>query len=464
MSDDFDLIVIGSGPGGYVAAIRAAQLGMRTAIVESAELGGICLNWGCIPTKALLKSAEVFEYIKHSTDYGITTDVPTIDFPAMMQRSRGVSERMSNGVEYLLKKNGVHWIRGFGRVTNPGKLVVEDSDGNARQYQSANILLATGGRSRELPGVPIDRERVLGYRDALALKHLPESMTIIGSGAIGVEFAYFFNSLGTKITIVEALADIVPAEDIEISRRLDKSFRRSGMDILTEARVLSVSIAGGRCRSTIQTPAGKNEIDSEYVLSAVGVVANIEDLGLEEAGVQIRSGKIMVNEFYESNIPGIFAIGDVIEGPALAHVASTEGTICVEKIAGLAVHPLDYSNIPACTYCRPEIASVGYTEQQAKSNGLMIKVGTFPFSASGKANAAGSTDGFVKIIFDENTGELVGAHMIGNSVTELIAEVVAAKRLEATGGEILNSVHPHPTLSECVLEATAVAYEQCVNI
>lgn len=461
---DFDLIVLGSGPGGYVAAIRASQLGLKTAIVEKESLGGICLNWGCIPTKALLKSANVFEYIQHASDYGIEVKESKADFKGMVKRSRDVADGMSKGVQFLMKKNKIEVIMGTGKLLSGNKLQVKTSEGTTQELSAKNIIIATGGRSRELPNLKQDGKKIIGYREALALDKLPKSMVIVGSGAIGVEFAYFYNAIGVDVTIVEFLPNVVPVEDEEISKQLAKSFKKAGIKIMTESEVTNVDTSGSGCKVNIKTKKGEEKIECDVVLSAVGVSANIENIGLEDVGIATDKGKILVNDFYETNIPGYYAIGDCVPGQALAHVASAEGIICVEKIAGENPEPLDYKNIPGCTYCSPEIASVGYTEKAAKDAGYDVKVGKFPFSASGKASAAGAKDGFVKVIYDSKYGELLGAHMIGANVTEMIAEIVAARKLETTGHEILKTVHPHPTMSEAVMEATAAAYDEVIHL
>lgn len=461
---NYDLIVIGSGPGGYVAAIRASQLGMKVAVVEREELGGICLNWGCIPTKALLKSANVFEYMKHAADYGIKLDKAEADFGAMVKRSRGVADGMSKGIQFLFKKNKIDILAGFGKITRDKKVEVKAADGKSTVYTAKSIIIATGARSRELPNLKQDGKRIIGYREAMTLPEQPKSMVVVGSGAIGVEFAYFYNTIGTKVTVVEYLPNIVPVEDEEVSKQLERSFKKSGIEILTNASVESVDSSGKTLKVKVKTAKGEQIIECDTVLSAAGVVSNLENLGLEEAGVKTDKGKIPVNEWYQTNVPGVYAIGDVIPGPALAHVASAEGIICVEKIAGHHPEPLNYGNIPGCTYCSPEIASVGMTEKAAREAGYEIKVGKFPFSASGKASAAGAKDGFVKVIFDAKYGEWLGCHMIGANVTEMIAEAVAARKLETTGHEIIKTVHPHPTMSEAIMEAAAAAYGEVIHL
>ena len=460
----YDVIVIGSGPGGYVTAIRASQLGLKTAVIERSELGGICLNWGCIPTKALLKSANVFEYIQHAEDYGIKVDGAEVDFGNMVKRSRNVADGMSKGIQFLMKKNKIDVITGTGKV-KPGKKVdVTDAEGKVTEYAAKNIIIATGSRSRSLPSLPQDGKKVIGYREAMTLEKQPKSIVIVGSGAIGVEFAYFYNTIGTDVTVVEFLPNIVPNEDIDVSKSLEKSFKKQGIKVMTKSSVESVDTSGDLCKVKIKTDKGEQIIEAEIVLSAVGIQANIEKLGLEEVGVIVDKGRVIVDDYYQTNIPGYFAIGDIIPGPALAHVASAEGITCVEKIAGMEVESIDYNNIPGCTYCSPEIASVGYTEAQAIEEGYDIKIGKFPFSASGKASASGAKDGFVKVIYDAKYGEWLGAHFIGANVTEMIAEAVAARKLETTGHDILKTIHPHPTLSEAVMEATAAAYGEVIHL
>lgn len=460
----YDLIVIGSGPGGYVAAIRASQLGMKVAVVEKAEIGGICLNWGCIPTKALLKSANVFEYITHAKDYGIEVKDFKADLPGMVKRSREVAASNSKGVQFLFKKNKIELIEGTGKLKKGGKVEVTDASGKKTEYEGKNTIVATGGRSRELPSMKIDGKKIIGYREAMILNTIPKKLLVVGSGAIGVEFAYFYRAVGTEVTIVEFLPRIVPVEDEEVSKALDKSFKKMGMTIHTNSEVTKVDTSGKGCVATVKTPTGEIKIEADIVLSAVGVATNLEGIGLEEVGVKTEKGKVVVDDFYKTNVPGVFAIGDIVKGPALAHVASAEGIICVENIAGKNPKPLNYNNLPGCTYCAPEIASVGYTEEAAKKAGYEIKVGRFPFSASGKAKAAGATDGFVKVIFDAKYGEWLGAHFIGANVTEMIAEVVVARNLETTGHEIIKSVHPHPTMSEAIMEAAAAAYGEVIHL
>ena len=460
----YDVIVIGSGPGGYVAAIRASQLGMKVGVVEKAELGGICLNWGCIPTKALLKSANVFEYIQHAKDYGIDVKEASPDMTAMVKRSRDVAAGMSKGVQFLFKKNKIDQIVGHGKLKKGGKVEVTDAEGKKTDYDAKHIILATGARSRELPALKIDGKKIIGYRDAMVLPEKPKKMLVVGSGAIGVEFAYFYNTIGVEVTIVEFLPRVVPVEDEEVSKQLEKSFKKTGITIYTNSEVTKVDTSGKGCVATVKTPTGEIKIEADVVLSAVGVTTNLENLGLEEVGVKNEKGKIIVDAFYKTNVAGVYAIGDITNGPALAHVASAEGIICVEKIAGQNPEPLNYNNIPGCTYCSPEIASVGYTEEAAKKAGYQIKVGKFPFTASGKAKAAGAPDGFVKVIFDAKYGEWLGAHMIGANVTEMIAEVVSARRLETTGHDVIKTVHPHPTMSEAIMEAAAAAYGEVIHL
>ncbi|WP_113635953.1 dihydrolipoyl dehydrogenase [Nubsella zeaxanthinifaciens] len=461
---NYDLIVIGSGPGGYVTAIRASQLGMKVAIVERESLGGICLNWGCIPTKALLKSAQVFEYINHAADYGITTAEAKADFEAVVKRSRGVADGMSKGVQFLMKKNKIDVIMGAGKVKPGNKVEVKGADGSQKELTAKNIVIATGARSRELPNLKQDGKKVIGYRQAMVLPQQPKSMVVVGSGAIGVEFAYFYATMGTKVTIVEFMENIVPVEDEDVSKQLLRSLKKTGIDIMTSSSVEAVDTSGEGCKVQVKTASGVQTIECDIVLSAAGVVANIENIGLEEVGIKTDKGKIVVDEYYNTSVKGYYAIGDVVPGQALAHVASAEGIICVEKIAGMHVEPLDYNNIPGCTYCSPEIASVGYTEKAAKAAGYELKIGKFPFSASGKASAAGAKDGFVKLIFDAKYGELLGAHMIGANVTEMIAEIVVARKLETTGHEMIKSVHPHPTMSEAIMEAAADAYGEVIHL
>ncbi len=461
---NFDLIVIGSGPGGYVAAIRASQLGMKVAVVEKAELGGICLNWGCIPTKALLKSANVFEYLQHASDYGITVKEAAPDMSAMVKRSREVAGSMSKGVQFLFKKNKIEQITGHGKLKKGGKVEVTDAAGKKTEYETKNIILATGGRSRELPAMKIDGKKIIGYREAMILAQRPQKMLVVGSGAIGVEFAYFYNTIGTEVTLVEFLPRIVPVEDEEVSRALEKSFKKAGMAVHVNSEVTKVDTSGKGCVSTVKTPTGEIKIETDVVLSAVGISTNLENLGLEEVGVKTDKDKVIVDDFGKTNVPGVYAIGDITKGPALAHVASAEGIICVEKIAGKNPEALNYNNLPGCTYCSPEIASVGLTEEAAKNAGYQIKVGKFPFTASGKAKAGGAPEGFVKLIFDAKYGEWLGAHFIGANVTEMIAEVVVARKLETTGHEIIKSVHPHPTMSEAIMEAAAAAYGEVIHL
>lgn len=460
----YDVIVVGSGPGGYVAAIRASQLGLKVAIVERAELGGICLNWGCIPTKALLKSANVFEYINHAADYGITVKSADADFPAIVKRSRTVAEGMSNGIQFLMKKNKIDVIKGTANLKKGQKVAVEADDKTVTEYEAKHIIIATGARSRELPNLPQDGKKIIGYREALVLPKLPKKMVVVGSGAIGSEFAYFYNAMGVEVTLIEFLPSIVPLEDEEVSKQLERSFKKAGINVMTNSSVESVDTKGSGCKVLVKTKKGDETIECDVVLSAVGIKRNIENIGLEEVGIVVDKDIIVTNDFYQTNIPGYYAIGDVTKGHALAHVASAEGIICVEKIAGVHVEPLDYGNIPGCTYCSPEVASVGMTEKMAIEKGYEIKVGKFPFSASGKASAAGHKDGFVKLIFDAKYGELLGGHLIGANVTEMIAELVAVRKLETTGHELIKTVHPHPTMSEAIMEAAASAYGEVIHM
>ena len=455
----YDIIVLGSGPGGYVTAIRASQLGFKTAVVEKENLGGVCLNWGCIPTKALLKSAQVFEYLKHAGDYGLSVKDFDKDFDAVVKRSRGVADGMSKGVQFLMKKNKIDVIEGYGKL-KPGKKI----DVNGTEYSADHIIIATGARSRQLPNLPQDGKKVIGYREAMTLPNQPKKMIVVGSGAIGVEFAYFYNSMGTEVTIVEYLPNVVPVEDEDVSKQLERSFKKIGINIMTSAEVTKVDTSGNGVKATVKTSKGEEVLEADIILSAVGIKTNIENIGLEDVGIAVDRDKILVNNFYQTNIPGYYAIGDVTPGQALAHVASAEGILCVEKIAGQHVEALDYGNIPGCTYCSPEIASVGLTEKQAREKGIEIKVGKFPFSASGKASAGGNKDGFVKVIFDAKYGEWLGCHMIGAGVTDMIAEAVLGRKLETTGHEVLKTVHPHPTMSEAVMEAVADAYGEVIHL
>lgn len=462
---NYDLIVIGSGPGGYVAAIRASQLGLKVAVVEKSELGGICLNWGCIPTKALLKSAQVYTYFKHASDYGIQFEGQVKpDFEAVVKRSRGVAENMSKGIQYLFKKNNIEVINGFGKVKPAKTVEVTDKDGNIKEYTANSIIIATGARSRHLPNLPQDGKKIIGYREAMTLSNLPTSLVVVGSGAIGSEFAQFYNAMGTKVTLIELLPNIVPVEDEEVSKQLERSFKKAGIKVITSASVDKVDTNGSGCKVTVTTKKGEEVIEAEIVFSAVGVSTNIEGIGLEETGIKTEKGKIIVDDFYKTNVEGYYAIGDIVHGPALAHVASREGIVCVEKIAGHSPLPVDYTNIPGCTYTTPEISSVGFTEKKAIEAGYEIKVGKFPYMASGKAAASGNKDGFVKLIFDVKTNQLLGAHMIGDNVTEMIAEIVLARKLKSTYREILDAVHPHPTMSEAVTEAVAAAYGEVIHL
>jgi dihydrolipoamide dehydrogenase len=460
----YDIIVLGSGPGGYVTAIRASQLGFKVAVIEKENLGGVCLNWGCIPTKALLKSAQVFDYLKHAADYGLTVSSFDKDFNAVVARSRNVADGMSKGVQFLMKKNKIDVIDGFGKM-KPGKKVdVTAADGKVTEYSADHIIIATGARSRELPNLPQDGVKVIGYRQAMTLPTQPKSIIVVGSGAIGVEFAHFYNAMGTDVTIVEFLPNIVPLEDEDISKQMERSMKKAGVKIMTNSSVERIDTTGTGVKAFVKTAKGEEILEADILLSAVGIKTNLDNIGLEEVGIATDRDKILVNDFYQTNIPGYYAIGDVVPGPALAHVASAEGITCVEKIAGLHVDPIDYGNIPGCTYATPEIASVGLTEKQAKEKGYELKVGKFPFSASGKAKAAGTPDGFVKVIFDAKYGEWLGCHMIGAGVTDMIAEAVVARKLETTGHEILKAIHPHPTMSEAVMEAVAEAYGEVIHL
>lgn len=461
---NYDIIVIGSGPGGYVTAIRASQLGFKTAIIEKESLGGICLNWGCIPTKALLKSAQVFDYLKHAADYGIKAENFSADFSAVIKRSRDVADGMSKGIQFLMKKNKIDVIMGTAKVKPGKKVEVVGADGKTATHEASHIIIATGARSRQLPNLPQDGKKIIGYREAMTLPKQPGSLVVVGSGAIGVEFAYFYASMGTKVTVVEFLPNLVPVEDEEVSKQLEKSFKKAGIEVMLESSVESVDTKGSGCKVNIKTKTGNVTLDADIVLSAVGIEANITGLGLEETGIKTEKGKIVTDKYYATNVPGYYAIGDCVGGQALAHVASAEGITCVEKIKGLHVEPLDYNNIPGCTYCTPEIASVGYTEKKAKEAGYQLKIGKFPFTASGKAKAGGNPDGFIKLIFDAKYGELLGAHMIGANVTEMIAEIVAIRKLETTGHELIKTVHPHPTMSEAIMEAAAAAYGEVIHL
>lgn len=464
MANTYDLIVVGSGPGGYVAAIRAAQLGMKTAVVEKESLGGVCLNWGCIPTKALLKSAEVMDYLHHAEEYGLKVSKASHDFTKVIERSRGAATTMNKGVNFLLRKNKVDVLMGHGKLSPEKKVIVTDEDGKTTSYEAKHIILATGSRARSLPSMPIDNDKIIGYRKAMTLEKQPQSMIVAGSGAIGMEFAYFYSTMGTEVTVVEFLDRVLPREDEEVSSQMARLYKKRGVKIMTSTEVTSVDSSGKGVVATLKTKKGEEKIEADILLSAVGVVANLEELGLGNLGIKTERGKVVVDEFYRTNVPSIYAIGDMTPGPALAHMASHEGIHCVEKIAGMDVEPIDYGNIPSCTYCVPEVASVGMTEAEAKEKGYELKVGKFPFSASGKATAAGKKEGFVKLIFDAKYGELLGAHMMGDHVTDMIAEIVMARRLETTGHEIINGVHPHPTMSEAVMEAAAAAYGEVIHL
>ena len=460
---NFDIIILGSGPGGYVTAIRASQLGFNTAIVEKESLGGVCLNWGCIPTKALLKSAQVFDYINHAEDYGIEITKANANFKSVIKRSRSVANGMSKGVDFLMKKNKITVIKGFGKIKKNKKVVIVNGS-EIKEISGEHIILATGGRSRELPNLKQDGKKIIGYREAMTLNKMPKKMVIVGSGAIGVEFAYFYRSMGVDVTIVEFMENIVPLEDIDISKELKRSFKKHGINVMTSSTVEKVDIKNDVCKVNIKTDKGIEIIETDIVLSAVGIQANIEGIGLEDVGIKTEKDKVLVDEFYRTNIEGYYAIGDILPNQALAHVASAEGIVCVEKIAGHNPDLIDYNNIPNCTYCSPEISSVGYTEAKAKEKGYDLKIGKFPFSASGKASASGHKNGFVKVIFDAKYGELLGCHMIGYNVTEMIAEIIVARKLETTGNEILKAIHPHPTMSEAVMEAVADAYDEVIHL
>ena len=460
----YDVIIVGSGPGGYVTAIRASQLGFKTAVVEKENLGGVCLNWGCIPTKALLKSAQVYDYLKHVDEYGLKASSIDKDFNAVVNRSRNVAEGMSKGVQFLMKKNKIEVIEGFGKIKTGKKVDVTDASGKITEYSADHIIIATGARSRELPNLPQDGEKVIGYRKAMTLASQPKSMIVVGSGAIGVEFAHFYNAMGTEVTIVEYLPNLVPLEDKDVSKQFERSFKKAGIKVMTNSAVESVDISGKGVKATVKTKKGEEILEADILLSAVGIKTNIENIGLEDVGIITDRDKILVNDWYQTNIPGYYAIGDVVPGPALAHVASAEGITCVEKIAGLHTEAIDYGNIPGCTYASPEIASVGLTETQAKEQGYELKIGKFPFSASGKAKSAGTPDGFVKVIFDAKYGEWLGCHMIGAGVTDMIAEAVLGRKLETTGHEVLKAIHPHPTMSEAVMEAVADAYDEVIHL
>lgn len=460
----YDIIILGSGPGGYVTAIRASQLGFKVAIVEKENLGGICLNWGCIPTKALLKSAQVYDYLKHVDEYGLKAKAIDKDFGAVIKRSRNVADGMSKGVQFLMKKNKIEVIEGFGKVKTGKKVDVTDAENKVTEYSADHIIIATGARSRELPNLPQDGKKVIGYREAMTLPSQPKKIIVVGSGAIGVEFAHFYNAMGTDVTVVEFLPNMVPLEDVDVSKQFERSFKKAGIKVMTNSSVESVDTSGDGVKAVVKTKKGEEILEADIVLSAVGIKSNIENIGLEDVGIVTDRDKIIVNDFYQTNIPGYYAIGDVVPGPALAHVASAEGITCVEKIAGLHTEAIDYGNIPGCTYATPEIASVGLTEVQALEKGYELKIGKFPFSASGKAKAAGTPDGFVKVIFDAKYGEWLGCHMIGAGVTDMIAEAVLGRKLETTGHEVLKTIHPHPTMSEAVMEAVADAYGEVIHL
>ncbi len=462
--NEFDIIIIGSGPGGYVAAVRASQLGMKVAVVEKAETGGICLNWGCIPTKALLKSAQVLDYVRHAADYGINAgEAPAPDFGAVIARSRGVAEAMSKGVQYLFKKYNVPVISGFGRLKGAGAVEVEAADGTKEIYSAKHIIIATGARSRELPNLRQDGKKIIGYREAMTLPSLPASMVVVGSGAIGSEFAGFYRSMGTEVTLVEFMPRLLPIEDDEVSRTLERSFKKARMKIMVNSTVEKVDTSGDKCIVTIKTPKGEETVEADVVLSAVGITPNIEGIGLEETGVKTDRGRIVVDEFYRTSVNGVYAIGDIVPGPALAHVASAEAIVCMEKIAGRNPHPVDYANIPGCTYTTPEVASCGMTEEAAKAAGIETKTGKFMFMASGKASAAGAREGFVKLVFNAADDKLIGGHLIGMNVTEMISSLVTARKMGATAHDLMTSIHPHPTMSEGIMEAAAAALGEAIH-
>ncbi len=462
---NFDLIVIGSGPGGYVAAIRAAQLGMQVAVVEKAELGGICLNWGCIPTKSLLKSAQVLDYMRHATDYGINVEKGDADFNAIISRSRGVADKMSKGIQYLFKKNNITLLEGYGKIAPQHKVEITHIDGSKSRYEAPHIILATGARSRQLPSIPQDGRRIIGYRQALTLDHCPHSLVVVGSGAIGSELAWFYNTMGAQVTIIEFMPTLLPVEDEEISKQIGRSFKKAGIEVLVKSSVESIDSSGELLKIHLKNKKGEEEIrEAEMVLSAVGITPNLENIGLEECGIKLEKGKIKVDDFYRTNIEGVYAIGDIVHGPALAHVASAEAICCVEKIAGLTPEPIDYGNIPGCTYTTPEVASVGLTEAKAKEAGYDLKIGKFPFTASGKASAAGANEGFVKLIFNAADNTLLGAHLVGANVTEMIAELILTRKEKITGPQLIKTIHPHPTMSEAIMEAAAAAYDEVIHI
>lgn len=458
--NNYDLIVVGSGPGGYAGAIRASQLGLKVAIVEAAELGGVCLNWGCIPTKALLKSASVYEYAKHASDYGIEVSQVQANLEKIVERSRGVASTMSKGIEFLMKKNNIDVHLGRGVLTADGDVMV----GEETLLKAKSVMLATGARPRALPTVPVDGVKVLNSRHALVLKQLPSSMVVIGSGAIGAEFASFFNTLGTKVTIVEFMSEVAPLEDQEISKQLDRAFRKAKMAVMTSTTVTGVDTSGDGCRVMVTGKKGDQVLECDVVLSAVGIAANIEDMGLEEAGIKTERGKIVVDSAFMTSRPGIYAIGDVIATPALAHVATAEAINCVEQIAGLTPPAINYNIIPSCIYTTPEVSSVGMTEQQALDAGHELRIGKFPYTASGKATAAGSRDGMVKMIFDAKTDEILGAHFIGLNVTELVSEPTLAMSLGAKAKDFIHTIHPHPTMAEAVMEAAAAAHNEAIHL
>ncbi len=461
---NYDIIIIGSGPGGYVAAIRASQLGFKTAVVEKSEVGGVCLNRGCIPTKSLLKSAEVFNYAKHSENYGIKIENPVADFSKIIERSKGIAEQMSKGVQYLFKKNKIEVIQGYGKLISENTVEVKSSENGKKSYTAKHIILATGAKARELPNLKIDGKKIIGYKEALTMQKQPESMLVVGSGAIGTEFAHFYNAIGTKVTLVEYMPNIVPLEDIDVSKQLGRSLKKAKIKVMVSSSVQSVDTSGEKCEIIIKTKKGTETHQADIVLSAVGISPNIENIGIKEIGIELENNKIKVDEFYKTNVKGIYAIGDIVHGHALAHVASAEGICCIENIAGLNPQIIDYGNIPACTYTTPEVASVGMTEKMVADTGIEYKVGKFPFTASGKATASGNRDGFIKLISDKKTDKILGAHMVGLNVTEMITEIVLARKKDVPVLDIIKTIHPHPTMSEAIMEAAAQIHDEVIHL